>query len=266
MCNVRWRLNDLARKAEVHSMMQSDTSRLVVVDDEPDMRAMVADYLGRDGFAVSRCASGAELDAVLQSGPADLVVLDVSLPGEDGISIARRLRATGATPIIMLTALDDVVDRIVGLEVGADDYLTKPFDLRELRARVRAVLRRAGSPSESIATDSALSSSDDKLIPFGKVCLDLNGHCLIDRDGAEQRLTATEFDLLAAFARNPNRVMSREQLLDTNYGRDDDPFDRSIDIRVTRIRKKVEVDASKPQVIKTVRGVGYIYVPPRAGG
>jgi DNA-binding response OmpR family regulator len=247
-------------------MMQSYTSRLVVVDDEPDIRAMVADYLGRDGFAVSRCASGAELDAVLQAGPADLVVLDVSLPGEDGISIARRLRATGATPIIMLTALDDVVDRIVGLEVGADDYLTKPFDLRELRARVRAVLRRAGSPSESLATDSALSSSDDKLIPFGKVCLDLNGHCLIDRDGAEQRLTATEFDLLAAFARNPNRVMSREQLLDTNYDRDDDPFDRSIDIRVTRIRKKVEVDASKPQVIKTVRGAGYIYVPPRDGG
>jgi DNA-binding response OmpR family regulator len=254
------------REAEVTSMLQGDSNRVIVVDDEPDIRAMIADYLGRDGYAVSRCASGAELDVTLQSGAADLVVLDVSLPGEDGISIARRLRAAGTTSIIMLTALDDVVDRIVGLEVGADDYLTKPFDLRELRARVRAVLRRAAVASDAVATDYRLPPADEKLFPFGKVCLDLDGHCLIDGDGIEQRLTATEFDLLVAFARNPNRVMSRDQLLDTNYGRDEDPFDRSIDIRITRIRKKVEVDASKPQVIKTVRGAGYIYVPPRDGG
>lgn len=243
-------------------MIHSDSSRLVVVDDEPDIRAMVADYLGRDGYAVSRCASGAELDMLLDSGPADLVVLDVSLPGEDGLSIARRLRATRSMPIIMLTALDDVVDRIVGLEVGADDYMTKPFDLRELRARVRAVLRRSGSD----ASRSLPGSAGDKLIPFGKVCLDLDGHCLVDDDGCQHRLTATEFDMLATFARNPNRVMSRERLLDTNFGRDDDPFDRSIDIRVTRIRKKIEFDAAKPQVIKTIRGAGYIYVPPRAAG
>jgi len=237
-----------------------DPARVVVVDDEVDIRAMIADYLGRDGYAVLRCGSGRELDAVLESGPADLVLLDVSLPGEDGISIARRLRASGHTPIIMLTALDDVVDRIVGLEVGADDYLTKPFDLRELRARVRAVLRRA---TASPAAPSPLGDAGD-LVPFGKVFLHRQRHCLMDNDGACQRLTATEFNLLVAFAGNPNRVMSREQLLDAGTPRDDAPFDRSVDIRITRLRKKVEVDASKPQVIRTVRGAGYMYVPPQA--
>jgi DNA-binding response OmpR family regulator len=238
-------------------MPQIDPARLIVVDDEPDIRAMVADYLGKDGYAVCRCASGVELDAVLQSGPADLVVLDVSMPGEDGISIARRIRATGPTPIIMLTALDDVIDRVVGLEVGADDYLTKPFDLRELRARIRAVLRRTA------AAPDAAAPADENLVPFGKVFLDLDRHCLVDREGADRRLTASEYDLLLAFARNPNRVMSRERLLDAGCCREDEPFDRSIDIRIVRIRKKVEVDAAKPQVIRTVRGAGYIYAPPK---
>lgn len=237
----------------------ADPARLVVVDDEVEIRSMVAEYLDRDGYAVLRCGCGAELDAVLKSGPADLIVLDVSLPGEDGISIARRLRAAGPTPIIMLTALDDIVDRIVGLEVGADDYLTKPFDLRELRARVRAVLRRAAANAETRPADDSKG-----LVPFGKVFLDRERHCLMDSDGACQRLTATEFNLLLAFAGNPNRVMSREQLLDTGGGRNDDTFDRSVDIRITRLRKKVEVEPSKPQVIRTVRGAGYMYVPPRA--
>lgn len=233
--------------------------RLIVIDDEPEIRSMIADYLGKDGYSVLRCGSGEELDLLLESGPADLVILDVSLPGEDGISIARRLRAAGQTPIIMLTALDDVVDRIVGLEVGADDYLTKPFDLRELRARVRAVLRRAASATE--LNETTLPGEANRLVPFGKVFLDPEGHCLVDCEGSRQRLTATEFDLLLAFAENPNRVMSRQQLLDTSRSHDD-PFDRSIDIRITRIRKKVERDASKPRVIRTVRGAGYIYVPP----
>jgi two-component system, OmpR family, response regulator len=239
-------------------MQRSDTARLIVVDDEPDIRAMVAEYLGQDGYAVSRCASGPELDAMLRSGPVDLILLDVSMPGEDGLSIARRLRASGTTPIIMLTALDDVVDRIVGLEVGADDYLTKPFDLRELRARVRAVLRRVASTTPGEDPESPPASRD--FASFGKVRLDLDGHCLVDREGKTERLTATEFDLLKTFAENPNRVMSRERLLDTTFGRDD-PLDRSIDIRIARIRKKVELDAAKPQVIRTVRGAGYIYVP-----
>jgi two-component system phosphate regulon response regulator OmpR len=185
------------------------------------------------------------------------------MPGEDGISIARRLRAMGKTPIIMLTGLDDVVDRVVGLEIGADDYMTKPFDLRELKARVKAVLRRTDSATTSAAPGAAMGEEGNRVC-FGKVCLDLERNVLIGEDGAEIHLTATEFNLLAVFARNPNRVLSREQLLETAPGRDGEPFDRSIDIRVARIRKKVEAVPDKPQVIRTVRSVGYIYVPPRA--
>lgn len=244
-------------------MLRVDTARLVVVDDEPEIRGMVADYLDKNGFAVRRCANGSELDVVLASGPADLVVLDVSMPGEDGLSIARRLKTESATPIIMLTASDDVVDRIVGLEVGADDYLTKPFDLRELRARIRAVLRRADSRAGMETAGPQSRAGAANLVSFGKLFLDLDRYCLVDREGAESKLTATEFDLLAVFAKNPNRVMSRERLLDLASARDQEPFDRSIDIRITRIRKKIEIDASKPQVIKTVRGVGYMFVPPR---
>lgn len=242
-------------------MPRSDPARVLVVDDDPEIRGMVADYLGRDGYDVWRCAGGAELDAAQAARPADLVVLDVAMPGEDGLSIARRLRAAGPTPIIMLTALDDVLDRVVGLEVGADDYLTKPFDLRELRARVRAALRRAET-----AADTSGAVADPRhqggLVCFGKVSLDLDGRHLVDSQGARLDLTATEFDLLAAFAQNPNRVLSRDRLLDTT-GFTVDPCDRAVDIRVTRVRKKVEVDPAKPQVIRTVRSVGYIYVPPR---
>ncbi len=241
-------------------MLHSQPARLVVVDDEAEIRSMVADYLGSNGYAVRRCANGGELDAVLASGPADLVVLDVSMPGEDGISIARRLRAAGPTSIIMLTGCDDVVDRIVGLEVGADDYLTKPFDLRELRARVRAVLRRCGP--EADVEDAP--ESRDNLVSFGKVMLDMDGHCLVERDGTEHRLTAMEHELMAVFAANPNRVMSRERLLDAAGG-GAEPFDRAIDIRILRLRRKVELDPAKPRVIRTVRGAGYMFVPPRAG-
>jgi two-component system phosphate regulon response regulator OmpR len=236
---------------------QDTKPRLVVVDDEPGIRAMIADYLARDGYPICRCGGGAELDAIVRTGAPDLVILDVTMPGEDGISIARRLRASApGTRILMLTGLCDVVDKVVGLEVGADDYLTKPFDLRELRSRVRALLRRAqpASPAPCAATDC---------VPFGRVALDLDAHCLVDGDGDRQRLTASEFDLLQVFARNPNRVLSRDRLLD-GAGTRNDPFDRAIDIRVTRIRRKVEVDPTKPQVIRTVRGAGYIYVPPPA--
>lgn len=248
-------------------MSVCSSSRLVVVDDEPDIRGMIADYFAKDGYAVAPCANGAELDAVLSAGPADLVVLDVSMPGEDGISIVRRLRAAGPTPIIMLTGMTDVVDRVVGLELGADDYMAKPFDLRELRARVRAILRRAMPVQMMPVASPPMIGGPDSVggarVSFGRVVLDLDGHSLLDHAGNEIRLTATEYDLLVTFARNPNRVLSRERLLDTAPGRDADPFDRAIDIRVTRIRKKIEVDPAKPQIIKTVRGVGYIFVPPR---
>jgi DNA-binding response OmpR family regulator len=234
---------------------------LAIVDDEPDMRAMVADYLTREGYRVSACASGAELDRLIESGAPDLVLLDVALPGEDGLSIARRLRAGGPVSIIMLSAMADLVDRIVGLEIGADDYVTKPFDLRELRARVRAVLRRASS-DQPCATAATRGETPRSLVSFGRATLDLESFMLLDESGGQVRLTAGEFNLLAAFARNPHRVMTRDMLLDTAPARDDDPFDRAIDIRIARIRKKIEIEPSKPQVIRTVRGVGYMFVPP----
>ena len=243
-------------------MPRCDSARLVVVDDEPEIGAMIDDYLGGNGYTVCRCANAMELDAELAVGSPDLIILDVTMPGEDGVSIARRLRATGSTPIIMLTAMDDIIDRVVGLEVGADDYLTKPFDLRELRARVRAMLRRAGR-TPALALEGSTETETRNLVPFGKMFLDVEARVLVDRQGDRAHLTSTEFNLLAAFADNPNRVLSRDCLLDTAPCRDRDPFDRAIDIRVTRIRKKIEIDPSKPQVIRTVRSVGYMYVPPR---
>jgi two-component system phosphate regulon response regulator OmpR len=242
-----------------------DAGRLIVVDDEPDLRSLIAEYLGKHGFTIRTAADGSELDAHLSHEAADLLILDVNMPGEDGFAIARRIRAQSALPILMLTAADDIVDRVVGLEIGADDYLTKPFDLRELRARIRALLRRAvpmGATTPAAQAAAAAIPPDPKSkIRFGNVVLDLDAHRLIAADGTEMMLTATEFDLLEAFARHPNRVLSREQLLDLAHDPDSDVFDRSIDIRIARIRRKVEQDPANPQTIKTVRGSGYMFVP-----
>ena len=246
-----------------------DSGRLIVVDDEPDLRSMIAEYLGKHGFTVRTAAGGGELDAHLSAEPADLLILDVNMPGEDGFAVARRIRATSKLPILMLTAADDIVDRVVGLEIGADDYLTKPFDLRELRARIRALLRRAvpqATPvqlaqASAAVPDNAKSGDANSKVRFGHMVLDLDAHSLIASDGTAMMLTGTEFDLLEAFARHPNRVLSREQLLDLAHDPDSDVFDRSIDIRIARIRRKVEQDPSNPQTIKTVRGAGYMFVP-----
>ena len=210
-------------------------------------------------------AGGAELDALLAEEAADLLILDVNMPGEDGISIARRVRAGRGTPILMLTAADEVVDRVVGLEIGADDYVTKPFDLRELLARIRAILRRA-ERAESLAPAAqagALAAPPARSVRFGRVTLDLDARCLIEDGGEPVELTAMEFDLLHVFAQNPNRVLTRDRLLDLAHNRGTEPFDRSIDIRVARIRRKVEYDPAKPQVIRTMRGSGYMFVPNR---
>jgi DNA-binding response OmpR family regulator len=242
--------------------------RLVVVDDEATLREMLADYLGKHGFDVVVAADGRALDACLAEKPADLILLDINMSGEDGFAIARRLRAASRVPILMVSAADEVIDRVVGLEIGADDYVTKPFDLRELRARIGAILRRVAGggqivlPAEAPA-DASSSPQPKSLTPFGKVALDVDGRCLIHVDGKEEPLTAMEFDLLYVFSQNPHRVLSRDRLLNLAHHRDNEPFDRSIDIRVARIRRKVEVDPAKPQVIKTVRGAGYIYVPPK---
>ena len=238
-------------------MTRAAVPKLLIVDDDADIRTMIADYLSRDGYDVIHCRSGEDLRQELSAGRADLILLDIQLPGEDGITIARRLRADWDIPIIMLTGRDDIVDRVVGLEIGADDYMTKPFDLRELRARVRAVMRRAGGEQPAPAQQAR-----GNRVCFGKVCLDLDRRTLIDEHGNDEKLTATEYDLLQAFARAPNRVLSREFLLDTAPARDRESFDRAIDIRITRIRQKVEIEPARPQVIRTVRNVGYIFVPP----
>jgi two-component system, OmpR family, phosphate regulon response regulator OmpR len=235
----------------------ADPVRVIVVDDEPDLREMIAVYLGKHGFVVAGAGDAPELDALLSKGPPDLLILDVNLPGEDGFAIARRVRAGTGVPIVMLTAAGDTVDRVVGLELGADDYIPKPFDLRELLARIKSVLRRTGR-----AGDAAPKQLQDpaKGVRFGELFLDLEGHRLLQPDGGELPITAMEFDLLAAFARNPNRVLSRDRLLDLAHNRASEPFDRSIDIRIARIRRKVERDPEKPQVIKTMRGAGYMFV------
>jgi two-component system phosphate regulon response regulator OmpR len=232
------------------------SAHIVVVDDEPDLRDMVREYLLKQGYAVSEASGGEALWALLSERPVDLAILDVNMPGEDGLSIARQLRKRGPVGIIMLTANGDTVDRIVGLEVGADDYLTKPFDLRELLARVRAVLRRAAAPDAPPATMG-------REVRFGRCTLNLDSRKLYAADGAETPLTAMEFDLLRVFAENPGRALSRERILDLAHNADGDAFDRSVDTRVVRLRRKVEEDPSKPEVIKTVRGAGYIFVPGR---
>jgi two-component system, OmpR family, response regulator len=236
----------------------TDPVRVIVVDDEPDLRAMLAEYLGKYGFSVRTAGDARELDAHLADEPPDLLILDVNMPGEDGISIARRISARGDVAVLMLTAAGDTVDRVVGLEVGADDYMTKPFDLRELRARIQAVLRRTGRARE---VQQQQVPNPIARVRVGDLFLDLDTHRLLQSDGSELRITATEFELLAAFARNPNRVLSRERLLDLAHSGDSEPFDRSIDVRIARIRRKVERDPEKPQVIQTIRGAGYMFVP-----
>jgi two-component system phosphate regulon response regulator OmpR len=229
------------------------TQHILVVDDELELRAMLEEYLGRHGYAVSLAEHGAAMRQILADRQVDLVILDIRMPGEDGLSLARSLRATNTIPIIMLTASGEVMDRIIGIELGADDYLAKPFDPRELLARIRSVLRRAHAPDPP--------NTASREIAIGRCRLDLNAHRLFAADGTEIAITAMEFDLLRVFATNPNRVLSREQLLDLTISNNSDPFDRSIDVRISRLRRKVEDNPDKPQAIRTVRGSGYVFVP-----
>jgi two-component system phosphate regulon response regulator OmpR len=242
----------------------AEARRILVVDDEPELRQVLIEYLTKHGFDVRGAADGQELDAVLAEEPMDLLILDINMPGEDGISIARRVRALNLAPILMLTAADAVVDRVVGLEIGADDYVTKPFDLRELLARIRAILRRMMPPPEMQRPAPAVPAPATGGVRFGRVVLDQEARCLVEDSGERLELTAMEFDLLRAFAQNPNRVLTRDRLLDLAHNRDMEPFDRSIDVRIARIRRKIEHDPAKPQVIRTLRGSGYMFVPNRS--
>ena len=233
--------------------MTTGHGHILVCDDERDVREMVGEYLARRGFEVSTAADAAELRTVFARGGIDAIVLDINMPGEDGLSALRALRAENEVPVIMLTATAEVVDRILGLEMGADDYLGKPVDLRELEARLKTVLRRrtAAAPAQADGTTGR--------VPFGPCTLDLEAATLYGPDGAEIAITSMEFALLKVFASNRGRVLNRDQLLDQAHDRDWDPFDRSIDIRISRLRRKIEPNAQKPEVIRTVRGVGYIF-------
>jgi len=224
--------------------------RILVIEDDPEIRNLVRDYLQRQGFRVDVGDGGAALDRFLATfGEPDLVVLDVMLPGEDGLSICRRLRAGSRIPILMLTAKGEDIDRIVGLEIGADDYMAKPFNPRELAARIRAILRR-GAPAPI---------EHRRLVLNGDMRVDLDARCITRAKGAEIALTSAEFDLLECFLTRPGRVLSREQLMDWTRGRQAEPLDRTIDVQVSRLRKKIECGA---ELIKTVRNAGYMLTAP----
>lgn len=226
---------------------------LLVVDDDPELRELTSEYLQKQGFDVAAVDSGEAMDRYLAEHSADLVILDLMLPGEHGLSIARRLKSERNLPIIIVSAQGDDVDRIVGLEVGADDYLGKPFNPRELLARVRAVLRRA----RGSATDAALPVQQ---FVFGEFVLDLAAHQLSHGDKSVA-LTSGEFDLLAILVSHPNKVLDRDRILDLLTGAERSPFDRSIDVRVTRLRGKIEDDPAHPVYIKTIWGKGYMFCP-----
>jgi two-component system phosphate regulon response regulator OmpR len=236
----------------------SDHAHIVVVDDDEGVRSMVAEYLVRNGFSVSEADGGGQLRAIMAERPIDLALLDISMPGDDGLTLAREIRGLGGAGIIMLTANSEDLDKVVGLEVGADDYVTKPFNPRELLARIRAVLRRLKRSGDSAATMG-------NEVQMGRCRLNLDTHRLYDADGSEVPITAMEFDLLKTFAEHPDRVLARDQLLDLAHSKDMEPFDRSIDTRIARLRRKIETDPSKPGCIKTVRGVGYVFVPAAKG-
>jgi DNA-binding response OmpR family regulator len=229
---------------------------IFVVDDEAAARDMIGDYLKMHGFAVTLCDGGKSLRAEAEKTKPDLVILDLNMPEEDGLSLVRHLKQTGNVPVIMLTATASPIDRVVGLELGADDYLAKPAELREVLARVRSVLRRSAA-----AAAAAEAGPPNRTVRLGTKWLDLDARALRDQEGNEHPLTASEFSLLKAFAENPKRVLTRERLLDLAQARDSEAFDRAIDVRITRIRRKIEPDPAHPRVIKTVRGAGYVFSP-----
>ena len=244
-------------------------AHIAVLDDEIDITLLLANYLQGHGFRVTQLHNGRALTALMATDPADLVLLDLGLPGEDGFSIARHVRENWHCGLVIVTGRGDAVDKVVGLEVGADDYVTKPFDLRELVARVKAVLRRLTPPMPpmpgALTAPPAPATPPDKL-RFAGWQLDTAARRLSNPQGGEVALTGGEFDLLCAFARHPGRVLSRDFLLEQTRGREAAPFDRTIDVQVGRLRKKIEADADDPQLIKSVRGAGYILVPPVANG
>jgi two-component system, OmpR family, response regulator len=245
---------------------------IAILDDEPDITQLLATYLGANGFRTTQLHNGASLMALMSTATPDLVLLDLGLPGEDGFAIARHLRERWQCGLVIVTGRGDAVDKVVGLEIGADDYVTKPFDLRELLARIKAVLRRtqaaaSAQPADALSSDPALNGTEGAAPAPERFCfsgwqLDQRARRLTAADGVDVALTSGEFALLSVFVQHPGRVLSRDFLLESTRGRDAAPFDRTIDVLVGRLRKKLELDPQDPQILKSVRGAGYVLVPP----
>lgn len=233
--------------------MEKEAKTILIVDDDPEIRRLVGDFLHREGFDVELAQDGRDMDKVLERIRPDLVILDLMLPGEDGLSICRRLASERRLPVLMLTAKGDETDRVVGLEIGADDYVVKPFGPRELLARVRALLRRTGAQPLQLAS---------RRYAFDRFVADLDARQLHTEEGGLVALTSAEFDLLACFVLRPRRVLSRDQILDWTHGRSADPFDRTVDILVSRVRKKLDSLSPGCNLINTVRNGGYLLSAP----
>ena len=232
------------------------SDRILVVDDDLEIRNLLGEYLRKNGYNATLVADGKAMWEALARGAPDLIVLDLMLPGDDGLTLCRKLRAEAETPVIMLTARGEETDRIVGLEMGADDYLAKPFSPRELLARVKSVLRRARSLPRNLRADDA------HMIAFAGWRLDVVGRHLMSKDSVVTALSGAEFQLLKIFLSHPNHVLTRDQLMMLSKGREADPLDRSIDILVSRLRQRLGDDATEAQIIKTVRGEGYLLAVP----
>lgn len=237
--------------------MEANIPHILCVDDEEEIRVLLDRYLGQRGMRVSLAAGGSDMRRCIAEGDVDLVLLDLGLPGDDGLSLMRYLREQWNGAVIIVSGRSDAVDRVVGLELGADDYVTKPFDLRELLARVRSVLRR-------LETGRLATPAVDQARPvalFAGFRFDLSARTLHDSAGASIELTSGEFDLLRAFVQQPNQVLSRDTLMNSIHGREAGPYDRAIDMQIGRLRRKIEADPERPTLIKSVRGAGYIFVP-----
>ncbi len=234
--------------------MTQKNRHILVVDDDAEIRSLLSDYLTRNGFDVSSAEDGDSFFQLFAESTPDLVVLDIMLPGEDGFAICHRLRRQSAVPVIMLTANSDETDRIVGLEMGADDYLAKPFNPRELLARIKAILRRVQEPPKT--------SQVPKAYHFGGLTLDTTSRMLQLEDGTESHVTGADYTLLLLFLNKGNDVLSRDEISDVLHGRECSPFDRSIDVHMSRLRQRLGDDAKNPHLIKTVRGSGYVLSVP----
>lgn len=256
---ARWLLRNNGSMA-TPNLNATPQAHIAVVDDEPEIRQLLCNYLGGHGLRVTALPSGAALFAIMDSDAPQVVLLDLGLPGEDGLSIARQLRERWHCGLLIVTGRGDAVDKVVGLELGADDYVTKPFDLRELLARTKAVLRRIVPPPALEQVGVAPRASTVAAF-LGWTC-DFAARRLSMPSGDDVSLTSGEFDLLATFLMHPGRVLSRDFLLEHTRGREAGPFDRTIDVQIGRLRKKLDDDAQDPKVIKSVRGAGYVFVPP----